>query len=45
MKINKGKAIEIYSTTELEENIVKTIGKLKKLLIKIKKNEIEREFN
>lgn len=42
--INKGKATEIYSTTELEENIVKTIGKLKKLLIKIKKCEIEREF-
>ena len=33
-----------FHTSELEENIVKTIGKLKKLFIKIKKCEIEREF-
>lgn len=35
--IDKGKATEIYTTSELEENIVQTIGILKKLLIKIKK--------
>lgn len=44
MIIDKGKATEIYSTSELEENIVKTIGKLKKLFIKIKKCEIENDF-
>lgn len=44
MIIDKGKATEVYSTTELEENIVQTIGRLKKLLIKIKKFEIEKEF-
>lgn len=44
MMIDKGKATEIYTISELEENIVQTIGKLKKLFIKIKKYEIEREF-
>lgn len=44
MLIDNGEGMEIYSTSELEENIVQTIGKLKKLFIKIKKCEIEREF-
>lgn len=44
MIIDKGEYTEVYSTSELEENIVQTIGKLKKLLIKIKKFEIEKEF-
>jgi hypothetical protein len=42
--IDKGKATEINTTSELEENIVKTIGELKKLLIIIKKCEIENDF-
>lgn len=44
MMIDKGKATEIYTISELEENIVQTISKLKKLLIKMKKNEIENDF-
>lgn len=44
MIIATGDSQEMYSTYELEENIVQTIGKLKKLFIKIKKCEIEREF-
>lgn len=44
MLIDNGECTEMYSTSELEENIVQTIGKLKKLFIKIKKYEIEREF-
>ena len=44
MIIGNGESTEIYSTYELEENIVQTIGKLKKLMIKIKKFEIEKEF-
>ena len=44
MIIDKGKATEINTTSELEENIVQTIGSLKKLLIKIKKCEIENVF-
>ena len=43
--INKGKATEINTSSELEENIVQTIGKLKKLLIRIKKCEIEKDFS
>ena len=44
MLIDNGECTEMYSTSELEENIVKTIGRLKKLFIKIKKYEIEKEF-
>lgn len=44
MIIDNGEGTEIYSTSELEENIVQTIEKLKKLFIKIKKFEIEKEF-
>ena len=44
MIIDKGKATEIYLTSELEENIVQIVGRLKKLLIKIKMNEIEKDF-
>ena len=44
MLIDNGECTEVYSTYELEENIVQTIGKLKKLFIKIKKFEIEKEF-
>lgn len=44
MMIDNGESTEVYSTSELEENIVKTIGKLKKIFIKIKKFEIEKEF-
>ena len=42
--IDKGKATEINTSSELEENIVQTIGSLKKLLIRIKKCEIENDF-
>lgn len=44
MMIDNGESTEVYSTSELEENIVQTIGKLKKIFIKIKKNEIENDF-
>lgn len=44
MMIDNGESTEVYSTSELEENIVKTIGRLKKIFIKIKKFEIEKEF-
>lgn len=44
MLIGNGESTEVYSTSELEENIVQTIGKLKKIFIKIKKFEIEKEF-
>ena len=44
MMIDNGEHTEVYSSIELEENIVQTIEKLKKLFIKIKKDEIEREF-
>ena len=44
MMIDNGECTEVHSYTELEENIVKTIGELKKLLIKIKKFEIDKEF-
>ena len=44
MIIDKGKATEINTTSELKDNIVKTIGSLKKLLIRIKKCEIENDF-
>ena len=44
MIIDKGKATEINTTSELEDNIVQTIGILKKLLIEIKKCEIENDF-
>jgi len=44
MMIDNGESTEVYSTSELEENIVKTIEKLKKIFIKIKKFEIEKEF-
>lgn len=44
MMIDNGESTEVYSTSELEENIVQTIGKLKKIFIKIKKFEIEKEF-
>ena len=44
MMIDNGESTEVYSTLELEENIVKTIEKLKKIFIKIKKFEIEKEF-
>lgn len=44
MMIDNGESTEVYSTTELEENIVKAVCNLKKLFIKIKKFEIEKEF-
>lgn len=44
MMIDNGESTEIYSASELEENIVKAVCNLKKLFIRIKKNEIEREF-
>lgn len=44
MMIDNGECTEVYSTSELEENIVQTVGILKKLLIKIKKCEIEKDF-
>ena len=44
MLIDNGEGTEVYSTSELEENIVQAVCNLKKLFIKIKKNEIEREF-
>ena len=44
MLIDNGESTEIYSTTELKDNIVKAVCNLKKLFIKIKKYEIEREF-
>lgn len=44
MLIDNGEGTEVYSTTELEENIVKAVCNLKKLFIKIKKFEIEKEF-
>ena len=44
MLIDNGEGAEVYSTTELEKNIVQTIYELKKLFIKIKKFEIEKEF-
>lgn len=44
MMIDNGDGTEVYSASELEENIVKAVCKLKKLLIKIKKFEIEKEF-
>ena len=44
MMIDNGESTEVYSTSELEENIVQTVGKLKKIFIKIKKFEIEKEF-
>lgn len=44
MLIDTGECTEVYSTTELEENIVQTIGILKKLFIEIKKYEIEKDF-
>lgn len=45
MMIDNGESTEVYSISELEENIVQTIGKLKKIFIRIKKNEIENDFN
>lgn len=42
--IDKGKATEIFSTSELEENIVQIVSRLKKLLIRIKMNEIDNDF-
>ena len=45
MMIDNGECTEVYSTSELEENIVKAVCSLKKLFIKIKKCEIENEFN
>jgi hypothetical protein len=45
MMIDNGECTEVYSTSELEENIVKAVCSLKKLLIRIKKCEIENEFN
>ena len=44
MLIDNGESTEVYSDSELEENIVQAVCNLKKLLIKIKKYEIEREF-
>lgn len=44
MLIDNGESTEVYSDLELEENIVQTVCNLKKLFIKIKKYEIEREF-
>ena len=44
MMIDNGESIEIYSSSELEENISQTIGKLKKIFIRIKKCEIEKDF-
>lgn len=45
MLIDNGEGTEVYSTAKLEKNIVQTIYELKKLFIKIKKFEIENEFN
>lgn len=44
MMIDNGDGTEVYSASELEENIVKAVCNLKKLFIKIKKFEIEKEF-
>lgn len=44
MLIDNGESTEVYSTTELENNIVQTIENLKKIFIKIKKFEIDKEF-
>lgn len=44
MMIDNGESTEIYSASELEENIVKAVCNLKKLFIRIKKFEIEKEF-
>lgn len=44
MLIDNGECTEVYSASELEENIVKAVCNLKKLFIKIKKFEIEKEF-
>jgi hypothetical protein len=44
MMIENGESTEVYSTSELEENIVQTIGRLKIIFIRIKKFEIEKEF-
>ena len=44
MLIDNGESTEVYSTSELEDNIVKAVCNLKKLFIKIKKFEIEKEF-
>lgn len=44
MMIDNGECTEVYSTSELEDNIVKAVCNLKKLFIKIKKFEIEKEF-
>lgn len=44
MMIDNGESTEVYSASELEENIVQAVCNLKKLFIKIKKYEIEREF-
>ena len=44
MLIDNGESTEVYSASELEENIVKAVCNLKKLFIKIKKFEIEKEF-
>lgn len=44
MMIDNGESTNVYSTSELEENIVQTIGRLKIIFIRIKKFEIEKEF-
>ena len=44
MMIDNGECTEVYSTSELEENIVKTIGRLKIIFIRIKKFEIAKDF-
>ena len=44
MLIDNGECTEMYSTSELEENIVQIVGRLKKLLIRIKMNEIDNDF-
>ena len=44
MMIDNGESTDVHSDSELEENIIKAVCNLKKLLIRIKKFEIEKEF-
>lgn len=45
MLIDNGESTEVYSTTELEENIVQTIGKLKRFLLKLKSLKLRKNLN
>ena len=44
MMIDNGESTDVHSASELEDNIIKAVCNLKKLFIKIKKNEIENDF-